>query len=126
MTHVATDILDEGAIVLIHFTAEHTVQDYIALIDAVLIPHARQHPALTVHMVHDMREVKWNFPDFMTYIRSVQNRRRDDPPPANVRHHFVGASPWLNNWRTYMMTHYQLETTAFKTIDDALMYIRDR
>lgn len=121
---VEVSYLEEGQIVVVHFQSEHTIQDYIGVIDSQLIPYVVQKAPDLIHVLWDWRELEWSFPDLMLYISSTVERRKNNPPPTNVQHHFIGAKPWINTWRTYMMKNYNLKTTAFKDIDQALLYIR--
>ena len=116
---------NDGVVIVVTPNEHVSIHEYLDMMDNTLIPYVREIAPKKVHMLYNLAHISWTFPDLMIYIKRTVERRKSTPPPTNVEHHFIGTGEWVNNWRSYMLKNFNLETGAFKNVEDALMYIRE-
>lgn len=115
---------DKHEIILATVSGMNPANDMAEALDGEILPYVRSKAPTVIQVIYDMRDVEWTFPEFMAYLNRTSERRKQGLTPANQNQHFVGSGVWMNNWRSWLQKNYNIETSAFRNVEDALEFIK--
>lgn len=115
---------DEERVVLIEMIG---LVDSAELSDVIVertVEYALANPSWHIHVVYDVRELTWDFAQFVKYIGILAERRKSRVMPTNLTQHFIGSNLWLSNFRSWMEKQYSEQFNGFTDTEKALDYIK--
>lgn len=90
----------------------------------VLFPAFRKIAPTTMHVIYDVTELEWDFPDFINYLNSIRMNRQRGLVPPNSRQYVVGQTKFLESYRDWLYKQFGVQMGAFSDIESALKFIR--
>lgn len=123
---IATRYLTDERIIIVQFQGMCTADEIDNVIMGEVTTFILEQTPHPVHIIFDVRELEWDFKQFMGYLAKAAHRRSNDIVPDNLIQHFVGNNTWLSNFRSWLNKNFNEYMNGFTSLDVALEHIRSQ
>jgi hypothetical protein len=115
---------NEKLIVIIEMSGMCDADELSEVVGRDVVDYTLSREPEPMHVIYDVRELEWDFQQFIKYLGILAERRKNRVMPSNLTQHFIGNNQWLRSFRSWMSKRFNEDLSGFTTIEQAIIYIQ--